>query len=431
LVVAVAGLVLAGGTWLGGCVRGPRLVSESHAAYNDALRVRLDEELLLNLVRLRYRDRPLFLQVSSVIARFERESSLDLSAGVNADASSGSAPSISGGAGVGLGFAEQPTVTFTPLQGEDFAERLLRPIDLETLALLQRSGWSIERVMRLTVQRMNGLDNAAGASGPTPARSPVFREFIEASHALKQLQDQRAVVIGSETSAASLSEPLPAKAVLPADVLVAAGAGQRFESVPGQPRTQPPETDGDAQEAQSGSMVVLRSEQSRFVLRIGATTTEAPETQRLRQMLGLDPEARSYDLEPAAGAVEDVLGPAGERRRIVVVTRSLLGVLFFLCHAVEIPDAHAQAGVVTVTRDASGQPFEWSEVTEGLMRIRSSLDRPDDAAIAVPYRGYWFSIADDDLDSKSTFALLTQLYALQAGAPVAGGAPVPTIPVGG
>jgi hypothetical protein len=40
---------------------------------------------------------------------------------------------------------------------------------------------------------------------------------------------------------------------------------------------------------------------------------------------------------------------------------------------------------------------------------------PQSAAIAVPYRGHWFYIDDRDLGAKSTFALLSQLFALQAG----------------
>ncbi len=406
-------VILAG---LAGCVRGDRLVRQSHSAYNEAIRARLDEELLLNLVRLRYRDRPLFLQVSSVITRFVRQGSFSVGAGAGLDNSSPSSPDsldAQGSVGGGYSYSEQPTVTFTPLQGEDFSERLLRPIDLETLALLQRSGWSIERVLRLTVQQMNGLDNASGASGPTPAKAPEFRRFIEASQALRELQMARAVVLGAETGVSSVGVDLPAASLTPADALAAAQAGYVFERV------------GD------GETVALRQTSTRFVLRIGAAHQDSPSTQRLRQVLGLRPIERTYEVMSAVGSVEDILGVEGERTRIVLVTRSLLGVLFFLCHAIEMPAVDEERGVVTVTVDEEGNPFDWSEVTEGLLRIRSSDDRPDGAAIAVTYRGHWFYISDDDLVSKSTFALLAQLYALQAGAPVAGGAPVPTIPIGG
>ena len=64
----------------------------------------------------------MFLQASSVITRFEREASLGINGSLSG--SPGSEISGSGGAGLSFGFSEQPTVTFTPLQGEEFAKRL-------------------------------------------------------------------------------------------------------------------------------------------------------------------------------------------------------------------------------------------------------------------------------------------------------------------
>jgi len=82
-----------------------------------------------------------------------------------------------------------------------------------------------------------------------------------------------------------------------------------------------------------------------------------------------------------------------------------------------------------VTRDADGNVFDWTRVTAGLMRIRSNGSPPANAAVAVQYRGSWFFIDDSDLDSKSTFSMLAQLYSLQAGGS-AGLTPVLTLPVG-
>jgi hypothetical protein len=50
-------------------------------------------------------------------------------------------------------------------------------------------------------------------------------------------------------------------------------------------------------------------------------------------------------------------------------------------------------------------------------------------AIAVRYRDAWFSLRDDDLESKSTFAMLAPLFALQAGQ-AEGIVPILTLPVG-
>jgi len=58
------------------------------------------------------------------------------------------------------------------------------------------------------------------------------------------------------------------------------------------------------------------------------------------------------------------------------------------------------------------------------------LDEIGAAAVRVRYRDHWFYIPDEDLASKSTFSLLAQLFALQAGSGD-GLRPVLTLPVGG
>jgi hypothetical protein len=62
------------------------------------------------------------------------------------------------------------------------------------------------------------------------------------------------------------------------------------------------------------------------------------------------------------------------------------------------------------------------------LEIQSSSERPRDAVVAVRARGAWFFIADSDLESKSTFSLLTQLLSLQSGK-VERVAPLLTLPL--
>jgi hypothetical protein len=107
----------------------------------------------------------------------------------------------------------------------------------------------------------------------------------------------------------------------------------------------------------------------------------------------------------------------------------LLGVLYFLSQAVEVPAPDIQAGLVTVTEDGQGRPFDWSRVTGKVMHIRSQQDWPKRAYIAVQHRGWWFYIADDDPSSKATFNLLNILFSLQA-ATGKGKSRILTLPVG-
>jgi hypothetical protein len=107
-----------------------------------------------------------------------------------------------------------------------------------------------------------------------------------------------------------------------------------------------------------------------------------------------------------------------------------MGVLYYLSNAVQPPQEHLDAGVVTTTVDANGKPFDWSAMLGGLFEVRSSKNSPPNPAVAVRHRGRWFYIADDDETSKSTFVLLHQLFSLRAG-DVEESKPVLTLPVGG
>jgi hypothetical protein len=64
-----------------------------------------------------------------------------------------------------------------------------------------------------------------------------------------------------------------------------------------------------------------------------------------------------------------------------------------------------------------------------LLRIYSSLKRPEDVFVSIQYRGYWYSIDDKDYWSKRMFTFMMYLFTLaETGTPSQ--APVLTIPAG-
>jgi hypothetical protein len=172
---------------LGGCVShiGPRTVPADRVNYNEAIAQSWSEQLLLNLVRLRYRDNPLFLEPSGVVTHYEVVGKASAAAGANLQRP-GSTSVLDLGAGVE--YHEAPTVAYSPLSGEDFAVRILSPIPPATILLLSESGWSLSRLFTCCVQQANGLRNAVGAAGPTPDYVPPFEQFQRLAQALRQLQ---------------------------------------------------------------------------------------------------------------------------------------------------------------------------------------------------------------------------------------------------
>jgi hypothetical protein len=59
-------------TWAGvsGCI-GPKAVRYTRPRYNEVVRGTNDEQLLINLVRLRYADSPVFIDLPNITSQFE------------------------------------------------------------------------------------------------------------------------------------------------------------------------------------------------------------------------------------------------------------------------------------------------------------------------------------------------------------------------
>lgn len=339
-------LAIAAGLILGGCAQmGPELMKAGRNDYNKVLAQTDDEQVLLNLVRLRYADNPVFLNVASLSTSFTWGREASAQASIYEEDSTDTNLSVRGSAD----YTERPTVTYAPLGGADFVKNVLTPMDLNLLLLLSSSGWSLERLLRLTVNRMNGIENAPEASGPTPQQAPAFEDFKRVAKLMRTLQSKRMVTLGYRQVGDKTM------------------AGLRFE-----PAFQ-----------------------------------DVAEVKAVGALLGVDPRLRLITLDTRSRLRRsDAIG---------FELRSLMGILFFLSHGVQIPERDVAAGRVTITRDAGGPPFDWSRVLGDLFVVRSQEEPPANAAVAVSYRGSWFYIDDADMQSKYTFMLLGQISALQAG----------------
>jgi hypothetical protein len=177
-------------TALGCSLAGPKTVRVGRGLWNTAVQQTDNEQLLLNLVRLRYSDTPFFLEVTSVSTNFTFTSRGD--AGVLLPSGGSSLFNL----GASAEIAENPTITYTPVDGEQFVREVLSPIDMPTLLLLFNSGWGAERIVRVCVQSINGIPNAPTGSGPTPAEAPVYQEFKRGVRMLAPLNRRGALQLG-------------------------------------------------------------------------------------------------------------------------------------------------------------------------------------------------------------------------------------------
>src|SRR5437762_11739054 len=126
--IVVASLLAAGCSTLG-----PGALHESRLQYNEAVKATSEEELLLNIVRLRYTDTPSSLAVSAIAAQFELTKNFQLtpffvaSGAEVAKSYSAVLPQL------GIGGADRPTFSFTPLDDQEFTRKLFTTLPLDGL----------------------------------------------------------------------------------------------------------------------------------------------------------------------------------------------------------------------------------------------------------------------------------------------------------
>ncbi|MEK9933060.1 MAG: hypothetical protein VW549_06595, partial [Methylophilaceae bacterium] len=127
-----------------------------------------------NLVKRRYGDNIALLEVNSVSTTLEWKRGGGLALNIF-DGDANDSNNI--GLNANGAYTERPTITYLPVKGPELIKKTLSPLDPDVLILLSRSGWRMDRVMKLALNSINDIDNASAASGPTPALAPDPSEF--------------------------------------------------------------------------------------------------------------------------------------------------------------------------------------------------------------------------------------------------------------
>jgi len=419
------GVVLLG---LAGCSFGPTALERNRTKYNEAISETWNEQFLLNLVRLRYRDRTQFDAVTNILSQHQFGASLT----EQEQFRSGAGHLGRGGTGAAsnlftqylltptANISEQPTISFAPMEGADFTKSLLGPIHLENILALSNTGWDVDRVMRLTISDLNGIENVGQVSGG-PGQAPQFEKFLVLVRRLRELQMRGWLELTYEDFPTQLAQPI-AKDVLDlttSDVMNAADKKYDFKAGP--------ELMKDGKKSKT---VILFGKERQPVERIAPEAWADPHAPvDVAAMLHVAAGQTQYKL--IWGAEHGQLKPRPDPDQDVIVsTRSVLGMMLYISRAVEIPRKHLEEGLVQDPVDEQGQPFDWKRVVGDLMRVQVQKTKPAHAYVATHYRGYWFYIDDADLNSKSTFALVQLVTGLELAGGVVPG-PVVSVSTGG
>ncbi len=161
---------------------GPKTVVVDRSDYGAAIAESWKQQTLLNIVKLRYMDLPVFMDVASVVAGYSLQTGVAVNGIItNGDYIGGNYGSI-GGQAI---YTDRPTITYVPMTGEKFLRGLLTPIDPKNIFFMLQAGYGADFVLGLTVESLNGVRNRTTARGVVREADP---DFVTALHLMRDIQ---------------------------------------------------------------------------------------------------------------------------------------------------------------------------------------------------------------------------------------------------
>lgn len=179
-------LLLAG--LLSGCALPNQAMRSNYSGYNETIHYTQSQQMLLNLVRLKYRELPLFLKVGALSASYSFELSGGARAGKGGDTKAY-------GLDLGASYSTRPTITYTPVEGDTFVKQVLSEVDSQAFVLLYRSGWPISVLCHVMVERIGKALNRQ--DDPS---YPGFEKIVDRLQAAQRADKLRFEIEGKETT---------------------------------------------------------------------------------------------------------------------------------------------------------------------------------------------------------------------------------------
>lgn len=170
---------------LAGCgTIAPDVISKDRVNFSHELSASWQKQLLLNVVKLRYLDMPMFTDVSQIVAGYNLESSIRL-LGLNPNDPQGT---------LNLGaegkYVDRPTISYTPLSGTRYYKNLLLPIPPVAVMFMINSGWAADMILPIAVDSINGIRGPVGFGINAQEGHPEFDELVTR---LRRIQLSRAI----------------------------------------------------------------------------------------------------------------------------------------------------------------------------------------------------------------------------------------------
>jgi hypothetical protein len=152
--------------FLSGCTHlGPQTVTRDRFDYNTAISDSWKEQTLLNIVKIRYLDMPLFVDVASIVSGYTLQGTVNMANTWSSERAVQGDFFTMGSSGT---FTDRPTITYKPITGQEFNKSFMTPIPPWAILYLIQTGWPADLIYKITVDSVNGMRGRV--SGGTNAR---------------------------------------------------------------------------------------------------------------------------------------------------------------------------------------------------------------------------------------------------------------------
>ncbi len=363
---------------LAGCSMGPQVLKGNRLDYNVSIQRSNNEELLLNIVRARYVEPLFFLQVGSISSSFGQSATVGVSGSIYERAPSQNflnvlSPSL------GATISENPTITYSPLQGERMVRQLQTELRLDRFLTLARTGFSIDAMMWLTVLQIGDLGNFRARVSTSEKRAESYSKFLDLAQLLNRIQMRGDLEFTG------------------------------IRKMEGEPE--------------------IVTMQLRYL--------DGKEAEAVEELMGVRPERIAMPDGRLVSAIEltavrdftSCRKGKGSCSRVFVKLKSYHQIIYDMAVHVEVPDDEQSAKNALPFKPPAGELASRDGIHSGLLKVKSQAMQPGHSFVAVPYRDRWYYIDDGDIKTKVCFMILSSIYSLQSG-DLPSTAPVLTIPVG-
>jgi hypothetical protein len=177
-----------------GCASiGPAAISRDRVDYHEVLASSWKAQTLLNLVRGRYADPPMLLDISSIVNSYSWEAGATLGTNFGPDADQSTNLGLRGT------YVDRPTISYSPVMGEKFTKSIMTPLSPASILSMVQAGYPLDAIFRVCVRSVNGVTNQVGAYLLRRPADPSFLPLIEA---MRRIQTSGAFGLRVEKGAA-------------------------------------------------------------------------------------------------------------------------------------------------------------------------------------------------------------------------------------